>query len=168
MPGNVIKLRFTLNEQPVLLQAHPSSRLLDVLRYHFGLKGTREGCSRGECGACLVLMNGVAVNSCLIPAFTLSDAEIVTIEGIHTLKSFTDIRKRLPDSDEYRCGFCSSGMEVALAALLLTDPEPGEGQIRESLSGNLCACGNYGGMLRAVAERTGRKRKYGRRRIERS
>ena len=166
MPGNVIKLRFILNEQSVVLQAHPAARLLDILRRDFGLKGTREGCSGGECGACLVLMNGVAVNSCLIPAFTLSDAEIVTIEGIHTLKSFADIRKALPDNDAYRCGFCSSGMQVALAALLLTDPEPGEGQIRESLSGNLCACGNYGGMVRSVVERTSRKRKYGRRRIE--
>jgi carbon-monoxide dehydrogenase small subunit len=164
----VIKLRFTLNEQPVLLQAHPGARLLDILRYDFDLKGIREGCARGECGACLVLMNGVAVNSCLIPAFTLSDAEIVTIEGIHSLKSFADIRKGLPDNDVYRCGFCSSGIQVALAALLLTDPEPGEEQIRKSLSGILCACGNYGGMVRSVIERTGRKRRYGRRRIERS
>ena len=168
MPGNVIKLRFTLNEQPVVLQTHPGTRLLDILRSEFGLKGTREGCARGECGACLVLMNGVAVNSCLLPAFTLSDAEIVTIEGIHSLKSFADIRKGLPDGKAYRCGFCSSGMEVALSALLLADPEPGEDQIRETLSGNLCACGSYGAMLRSVVERTSRRRRYGRRRIERS
>jgi carbon-monoxide dehydrogenase small subunit len=168
VPGNVIKLRFTLNEQPVLLQTHPGTRLLDILRYDFGLKGTREGCARGECGACLVLVNGAAVNSCLVPAFTLSDAEIVTIEGIRNLKSFTDVRKGLPDSKVYRCGFCSSGMEVALAALLLTDPEPGEEQIRKTLSGNLCACGSYGGMLRSVVQRTARRRRYGRRRIARS
>lgn len=168
MPGNVIKLRFTLNEQPVLLQAHPGKRLLDVLRYDFGLKGTREGCARGQCGACLVLMNGVAVNSCLVPAFTLSDAEIVTIEGIQTLKTFADIRKKLPGAETYRCGFCSPGMQVALTALLLADPEPGEAQIREALSGNLCACGSYSGMIRSVIERSSRSRKYGRRRIERS
>jgi carbon-monoxide dehydrogenase small subunit len=168
VPGNVIKLRFTLNEQPVLLQAHPGTRLLDVLRYDFGLKGTREGCARGECGACLVLMNGVAVNSCLIPAFTLSDAEIVTIEGIHSLKSFADIRKQLPASDVFRCGFCSSGMQVALAALLLTDPEPGKEEILQALSGNLCACGNYRGIVNSVIERSSRKRRYGRRRVERS
>jgi carbon-monoxide dehydrogenase small subunit len=168
VPGNVIKLRFTLNEQPVALQTHPGTRLLDLLRDEFGLKGTREGCARGECGSCLVLSNGVAVNSCLVPAFTLSDAEIVTIEGIHTLKSFADIRKALPDGKAYRCGFCSSGMEVALAALLLTDPEPGEDQIRKILSGNLCACGSYGGIIRSVVERTSRRRRYGRRRIERS
>jgi len=168
VPGNVIKLRFTLNERPVLLQCHPGSRLLDVLRNDFGLKGTREGCARGECGACLVLMNGVAVNSCLVPVFALSDAEIVTIEGILSLKSFADIRKGLPEGDVYRCGFCSSGMQVALAALLLTDPEPREQEIRRSLSGNLCACGNYRGVVRSVIERSSRKRRYGRRRIERS
>jgi carbon-monoxide dehydrogenase small subunit len=165
---NVIKLGFTLNEQPVVLQTHPAARLLDVLRHDFGLKGTREGCARGECGACLVLMNGVAVNSCLIPAFTLNDAEIVTIEGIHSLKSFTDIRKSLPGGNVYRCGFCSSGVEVALAALLLTDPGAGEEQIRNTLSGNLCPCGSYGAVVRSVVERTSRKRSYGRRRIERS
>ena len=168
MPGNVIKLRFTVNEQPVLLQAHPGKRLLDVLRYDFGLKGTREGCASGQCGACLVLMNGVAVNSCLIPAFTLSDVEIVTIEGIQTLKSFADIRKKLPGAEVFRCGFCSSGIQVALAALLLADPQPGEEQIREALSGNLCACGSYSGMIRSVMERSNRSRRYGRRRIERS
>jgi carbon-monoxide dehydrogenase small subunit len=151
----------------VLLQTHPANRLLDVLRYDFGLKGTREGCARGECGACLVLMNGMAVNSCLVPAFALSDAEIVTIEGIHSLKSFADIRKALPTADVYRCGFCSSGMEVALAALLLTDPEAGEEHIREMLSGNLCACGSYGAVVRSVVERVSRRRSYGRRRIER-
>jgi aerobic-type carbon monoxide dehydrogenase small subunit (CoxS/CutS family) len=113
-------------------------------------------------------MNGVAVNSCLIPAFTLSDAEIVTIEGVHSLKSFADIRRGLPESDVYRCGFCSSGVQVSLAAVLLRNPEPGEEEIRESLSGNLCACGNYSGMVRSVMQRSSRKRRYGRRRIERS
>jgi len=168
VPGNVIKLRFILNEQPVLLQAHPGARLLDVLRCDFGLKATREGCARGECGACLVLMNGVAVNSCLIPAFTLSDAEIVTIEGIHSLKSFADIRKKLPDCDVYRCGFCSSGMQVALAALLLSDPEPGKEAILQALTGNLCSCGSYRRIVNSVVERSSRKRRYGRRRVERS
>ena len=168
MPANLIKLRFTLNEQPVVLQAYPGARLLDILRQDFGLKGTREGCARGECGACLVLMNRVAVNSCLVPAFTLSDAEIVTVEGIHRLKSFADIRKALPASSVYRCGFCSSGMEVALAALLLTDTEPGEDRILKTLSGNLCACGSYGGIVRSVSERTTRRRRYGQRRLERS
>jgi carbon-monoxide dehydrogenase small subunit len=168
MPGNVIKLRFTLNERPVVLQAQPGKRLLDVLRHDFGLKGPREGCARGECGACLVLMNGVAVNSCLIPAFALSDAEIVTVEGINTLRSFADVRKALPQAEVFRCGFCSSGVQVALAALLLESPDPGAQRIRESLAGTLCACGNYSGIVRSVVERSSRKRRYGRRRIERS
>jgi carbon-monoxide dehydrogenase small subunit len=168
VPGNLIKVRFTLNERPVLLQTPPGTRLLDVLRRDFGLKGPREGCGRGECGACLVVMNGVAVNSCLIPAFALSDAEIVTVEGIHSLKSFADVRKRLPGLDVFRCGFCSSGVQVCLTALLLADPEPGAEQIREALAGTLCACGNYGGVIRSVLDRSSRKKRYGRRRIERN
>jgi aerobic-type carbon monoxide dehydrogenase small subunit (CoxS/CutS family) len=164
----MIKLRFTLNERPVVLQAHPGMRLLDLLRHDFGLKGPRAGCARGECGSCLVLMSGVAVNSCLIPAFTLSDAEIVTVEGIHSLKSYAEVRKALPRIEVFRCGFCSSGVQVALAALLLANPEAGAEQIRKSLSGTLCACGNYNGIVRSVVERSGRKRRYGRRRIERS
>ena len=163
MPGNVIKLRFTLNEKQVLLQCHPGTRLLDILRHDFGLKSTREGCGQGECGACLVLMNGLSVNSCLIPAFVLADSEILTIEGILSLKSFTDIRKSITDTQAYRCGFCSSGMQVALAALLLTNREPNAGQIRRALSGNLCACGSYNGVVEAVLQSSSRKRKYGRR-----
>jgi carbon-monoxide dehydrogenase small subunit len=168
MPANLIKLRFALNERPVLVQTHPGTRLLDVLRHDFGLKGPREGCGRGECGACLVLMNGVAVNSCLIPAFALSDAEIVTVEGIHSLKSFADVRKGLPGMEVFRCGYCSSGVQVSLAALLLADSEPEAEQIREALAGSLCACGNYSGVIRSVLERSSRKRRYGRRRIERT
>jgi carbon-monoxide dehydrogenase small subunit len=168
VPGNVIKLRFTLNERPVILQSPPGARLLDVLRYEFGLKGTREGCASGECGACLVLMNGIPVHSCLIPAFTLSDSEVVTIEGIHNLKSFADIRRYLPERSVYRCGFCSSGMEVALTALLMSNPQPAEEEIRRALSANLCACGNYRGIVAAVVDRSSRKRRYGRKRGERS
>lgn len=168
MPGNVIKLRFTLNEQQVLVQCHPGTRLLDILRYDFDLKGTREGCSQGECGACLVLMNGLSVNACLIPAFALADSEILTIEGILSLKSFTDIRKSFADIQAYRCGFCSSGMQVALAALLLTNREPNAEQIRQALSGNLCACGSYNGVVEAVLQSSSRKRRYGRKRSQRS
>lgn len=163
MPGNVIKLRFTLNEKQVLLQCHPGTRLLDILRHDFGLEGTREGCSQGECGACLVLMNGLSVNSCLVPAFALADSEILSIEGILSLKSFTDIRKSFADIQAYRCGFCSSGMQVALAALLLTKREPNADEIRRALSGNLCACGSYNGVVEAVLQSSSRKRRYGRR-----
>ena len=167
MPGNVIKLRFTLNEKQVLLQCHPGTRLLDIIRHDFGLKGTREGCSQGECGSCLVLMNGLSVTSCLVPAFMLADSEILTIEGILSLKSFADIRKSFADIQAFRCGFCSSGMQIALAALLLTDPEPNAEEIRQAISGNLCACGNYNHVVEAVLQ-SSRKRRYGRKRSERS
>ena len=165
MPGSLIKLRFTLNERPVALQCHPGARLLDILRSDFGLKGTREGCGHGECGACLVLMNGTAVNSCLVPAFVLADSEILTIEGIQSLKSFADIRRKLPGGGSFRCGFCSSGMMVALTALLLSSPAPSAEEIHGALSGNLCACGSYGGVVSELARR--KKKRNGKKRGER-
>jgi carbon-monoxide dehydrogenase small subunit len=163
VPANLIKLRFVLNGQPAVVECRPATRLLDILRNDFNLEGTREGCGHGECGACLVLMNGQAVNSCLVPAFMLADAEIVTIEGIQQLKSFAEVRRVLP-GQVFRCGFCASGMTVALAALWLSNPQAGETEIRQALAGNLCSCGSYSGILEAAVQITGRKRRHGRRR----
>lgn len=137
MPGSLIKLKFQVNEEPVLLQCPPARRLIDLLRQDLGLTGTREGCGRGECGACLVLLNGEAVNSCLVPAFTVVDAEIYTIEGIRKSKAFAELRRLLPEPEAFRCKFCSSGMQVALAALLLASPVPAETELRTALAGNL-------------------------------
>lgn len=164
MPFNLIKLRFTLNGEEVLLQCPPGARLLDILRHDFGLQGTREGCGHGECGACLVLMDGQAVNSCLVPAFKLADTEIITIEGIRKLKLFAEARSALPGSEPFRCGFCSSGMQVALTALWLNNREPSEQEVLSALAGNLCACGSYGAVVAAVLEKSSRKRRYGRKR----
>ena len=164
MPGNLIKLRFRLNEEEITLQCSPATRLIDILRGYGGLTGPREGCGVGECGSCLVLKDGHAVNACLVPAFTLADAEVVTIEGIRSLKSFAELRKRLPTDEPGGCGFCSAGFIVALAGLFLGNPEAGEAEIRDALSGVLCACGNYGEILDAAIHRLSRRRRYGRKR----
>ncbi|MBN1834896.1 MAG: 2Fe-2S iron-sulfur cluster binding domain-containing protein [Spirochaetales bacterium] len=164
MPGSLIKLRFTVNEQETTLQCPPGTRLLDILRDHQGLKETREGCGVGECGSCLVLKDGMAVNSCLVPAFTLADSEIVTIEGIRSLKSFAELRKSLPAEDLKGCGFCSSGFIVALAGLFLANPRAGEAEIREALNGILCGCGRYPEVLGTTLQRLSRRRRYGRKR----
>jgi carbon-monoxide dehydrogenase small subunit len=164
MPGSLIKLRFRLNEQEATLQCAPGTRLLDILRDQFGLRGARDACGVGECGSCLVLKDGRAVNACLVPAFALADAEIVTIEGILDLKSFAEIRKALPEGELGGCGFCSPGFLVALAGLFLANPEAGEPEIREALSGTLCGCGNYPGVVEHTLRRLSRRRKYGRKR----
>jgi aerobic-type carbon monoxide dehydrogenase small subunit (CoxS/CutS family) len=137
----LIRLRFRLNAEQVAVQCQPGTRLLDLLREHFGLLGAREGCGRGECGSCLVLMDGRAVNSCLVPAFALADSEVVTSEGLAELKGFAELRKALAAYDRPGCGFCDSGVRIALAALLLSDPHPEPEDVRRALSGNLCACG---------------------------
>jgi aerobic-type carbon monoxide dehydrogenase small subunit (CoxS/CutS family) len=174
MPASgLIRLRFTLNGEEVAVQCQPGTRLLELLREEFQLHGAREGCGRGECGSCLVLMDGRAVNSCLVPAFILADSEIVTSEGLAQLKSYADLRKALGALDASGCGFCESGLKIALAALLLSDPQPREEEVRRALSGNFCGCGLHGvaagrewasgaGSDR-LAGRQGRRRRHGRR-----
>lgn len=136
----LIRLRFTLNAEEVAVQCRPGTRLVDLLREEFGLLGAREGCGRGECGSCLVLMDGRAVNSCLVPAFALAESEVVTSEGIAQLRGFAELRKAMAAFDVPRCGFCDSGVRVALAALLLSDPRPDPEDLRRALAGNLCIC----------------------------
>ena len=143
MPS-LIRLRFTLNGQPVAVQCQPGTRLLDLLREEFDLREAREGCGRGECGACLVLMDGRAVNACLVPAFMLADCEIVTAEGLAQQKEHAELRRALAAYDLSGCGYCEAGLAIALAALLLSDPDPGEEDVQRALSGNRCACGACG------------------------
>jgi carbon-monoxide dehydrogenase small subunit len=163
MPGNLIKLRFTLNERETTLQCPAGTRLIDILHDHFELIETREGCSVGECGSCLVLKDGQAVNACLVPAFSLADSEIVTIEGIRSLKSFAELRKYLPGEELLRCGFCTPGFLVALVGLFLSNPGAGEEERREALAGVLCGCGSYPALIDETLQRVSRRRKYGRR-----
>jgi len=142
MPApSLIRLRLTLNGREVAIQCQPGKRLLDLLREEFQLCAAREGCGRGECGSCLVLMDGRAVNSCLVPAFMLADCEIVTSEGLVELKEYAGLRKVMAAYQVSGCGFCDSGLSIALAALLLSDPEPDDEEVRQALSGNLCSCG---------------------------
>lgn len=150
MPGSRIKLNFKLNGKQVILQCSPDRRLIDILRLDFELTGTREGCGRGECGSCLVLMNGELVNSCLIPAFKLTDASIVTVEGLSELKGAADIQGRFAKIRPFRCGFCSSGIQMAVAVLMLQNPNPTENEIRDALSGNICFCSGSPAVIKAV------------------
>jgi carbon-monoxide dehydrogenase small subunit len=161
MPGNLIKLRFTINGVEATLQCPPGTRLIDILRDHFGLTAAREVCGVGECGSCLVLKNGEAVNACLVPAFALADAEIVTLEGIRTLKSFAELRRVLPGEELTACGFCASGFIVALTGQLLSNPEAGETEIREALGGVLCSCGSYAPVIEETLRGLSRRRRYG-------
>ena len=137
-------MRITLNGAPKELACHPAARLLDVLREECGLTGTKEGCGEGECGACTVLIDGVAVCSCLVPAAQVSGASIITIEGLgddHRLP------RAFMDEVGAQCGICTPGMIMTAVTL---GPRPSLSRIRSALAGNLCRCTGYEAIYRAI------------------
>jgi len=127
-------------------------RLLDVLRNNLGLTGTKEGCGEGECGSCSVLLDGILVNSCLIPALQANGAQIVTIEGLAADGRLQVLQQAFLDCGGAQCGICTPGMILASLHLLGKKPQPTLEEIREGLSGNLCRCTGYMQIFDAVAE----------------
>jgi len=158
-----LKISFLVNSSPVTINSSPVRRLVDILRIDLGLTGAKEGCGEGSCGSCVVLMNGNLVNSCLIPAFKLPDAEIVTIEGYAQSKEYADLRRALDHAGAFRCGFCSSGIIMAAGNLLAENSSPTEAEIREALSGNICCCGDYDSIIEGIRGVTSKpqSRRYG-------
>jgi aerobic carbon-monoxide dehydrogenase small subunit len=142
----------TVNGKLVGVRAHRMERLLDVLRNELGLTGTKEGCGEGECGACAVLLDGMLVNSCLIPAFQTIGADIVTIEGLAEDGPLHVLQQAFLECGGAQCGICTPGMILAAFQLLSKKPQPTLEEIREGLSGNLCRCTGYMQIFEAVAE----------------
>jgi carbon-monoxide dehydrogenase small subunit len=143
-------LKFTVNgkEYALLVQSH--ERLLDVLRDKLGLKGTKEGCSTGDCGICGVLMDGKLVNSCLILAIQARNKKIVTIEGIGTAEKLHPLQRTFTEWNASQCGFCIPAMILASKNLLDKNPNPSDDQIRKATSGILCRCTGYLKIFEAV------------------
>jgi aerobic carbon-monoxide dehydrogenase small subunit len=146
------EIRLTVNEKRVTVDAYPMERLLDVLRHDLGLTGTKEGCGEGECGSCSVLMDGVLVNSCLIPALQVKGSSIITIEGIASDGRSQPLQQAFLDQGGAQCGICTPGMILAACHLLLKNPQPTLEEISEALSGNLCRCTGYAQIIEAVRE----------------
>jgi len=136
--------RFTLNGKRTRIDAHPMKRLLDVLREDCSLTGTKEGCGEGECGACTVLVDGAAVNSCLVPLAQLAGARVTTIEG---LRAGHPLQRAFVEHGGAQCGICTPGMIMAAVAL---GPGPSLEQIRTGLAGNLCRCTGYSAIYRSI------------------
>ncbi len=145
-------VNFILNHRPVIVENGLNRRLLDVLRSDFGLKGPKEGCGEGECGACAVLMDHRIVNSCLMPLANCEGHEILTIEGFLETKRFSVLQKAFSDCGAVQCGFCTPGMILAAESLLHVNPHPTEAEVRIGLSGNLCRCTGYNMIVRAVLQ----------------
>ena len=145
-----MKIRFKLNGKLVSLELDPSMRLIDVIRDVLHLNGTKEGCGEGSCGACVVLMDGKSVNSCLLPVANVIGHEIVTIEGLWETKEFDVLQKAFAETNGQQCGFCTPGMIIAAYSLLKSNPHPTEHEVRAKMSGNLCRCTGYQAIVQAV------------------
>jgi carbon-monoxide dehydrogenase small subunit len=146
------ELVFTVNGAARTIHAYPMARLLDVLREELELTGTKEGCGEGECGSCSVLMDGVLVNSCLIPALQATGTSIVTIEGLANDDRLHPLQRAFLECGAAQCGICTPGMILAAVHLLEKTPHPSLEEIREGLSGNLCRCTGYLQIFEAVAK----------------
>jgi carbon-monoxide dehydrogenase small subunit len=151
-------IEFTLNHQPVAVDAAPDMTLLILLRENLGLTGTKEGCEIGECGTCSVILDGRLVSSCLLLAPQVAGREVITIEGIRGPEGGpNDMQMNFIDYGAVQCGFCIPGMVLAGEALLMVNPRPTRLEIRESLGGNLCRCTGYQQIVDAI-EATARER----------
>jgi carbon-monoxide dehydrogenase small subunit len=155
MTGNKHAVTFGINGKTRTIAVSPETTLLDTLRWQLDLTGTKKCCAEGECGACTVLLNGRAVNSCLVLAIELDGATVITIEALDAEGELSRIQEAFLSEGAVQCGFCIPGMVMAAHALLLANPRPSEAEVREGLSGNLCRCAGYPQILRAVLAAAG-------------
>lgn len=147
------EISFLLNGSEVKVRVDGYLRLIDVLREPLGLVGTKEGCGEGECGACTVLVDGCAVNSCLYPVLEAEGKSVVTIEGLLGPDNrLSPIQLAFVEHGAIQCGFCSPGMILSAKALLDSNPDPSEEEIRAALQGNLCRCTGYVQIIEAVKQ----------------
>jgi xanthine dehydrogenase YagT iron-sulfur-binding subunit len=151
------KLTVTLvvNGAPQVLQVAPSTTLLDALREHLQLTGTKKGCDHGQCGACTVLLKGRPINSCLTLAVMQEGAEVLTIEGLAPGGTLHPLQQAFIEHDAFQCGYCTPGQILSALALIRQGRARTADEIREFMSGNLCRCGAYSNILAAIQQAHG-------------
>jgi len=143
-------LTLKVNGKSHRVEADSDTPLLYVLRNDLALNGAKFGCGLAQCGACTVLIGGEAVRSCVTPAGSVGDADIVTLEGLGTLNNPHPLQRAFIEEQAAQCGYCIAGMMMSAKALLDRNPTPSEQEVREALSGNLCRCGTHPRIIRAV------------------
>ena len=150
------EIKLKVNGAIYQVYVEPWKTLLDVLREEIGLTGVKSGCEEGDCGACTVLVNGKAVNSCLMLAPQAQGKEIITIEGLDGEEGLHPLQQAFVDHFAVQCGFCTPGMILSAKALLDKNPHPTEEEVRVALSGNLCRCTGYIKIVEAVLAASGK------------
>lgn len=143
-------ITFNLNGVETSVLVDPLMRLIDVLRDTLKLTGTKEGCAEGECGACVILMEELLYNSCLLPVEAVENRHVMTIEGFRETKQFDVLKFAFELEGSVQCGFCTPGMIMAAHALLIQNPHPTKDEIQRFMSGNLCRCTGYDMITRAI------------------
>jgi carbon-monoxide dehydrogenase small subunit len=141
-------LRVNGTDFPIEIDPHLS--LLKAVREEIGLTGAKEGCDDSECGACMMLLDGKPVNSCSYLALQAEGKEVTTVEGLAEADRLAPVQRAFLEQNGVQCGFCTPGMLVSATALLRSNPDPSEGDVRIALAGNLCRCTGYDGIVRAV------------------
>ena len=152
-----MQLVLTVNGMVHEVEARPTARLLDVLRDQLGLTGTKEGCAEGECGACTVIVDGRAVNSCVMLAVQARGKEVLTVEGLAQDGELDLLQQKFVEYGAVQCGYCTPGMLMSAKALLMGNPVPSEQDIRIALAGNLCRCTGYTAIVAAVKAASGQR-----------
>jgi Aerobic-type carbon monoxide dehydrogenase, small subunit CoxS/CutS homologs len=147
-----LQIRFKVNGQEYNLDVSPTLRLVDLLRDRLGLTGTKEGCGEGECGSCTVIMNGKAVNSCLVLAPQIRGQEIITIEALEKNGRLDKLQESFINNGAIQCGYCTPGMLMSAKALLMANSNPSEEEIKIAIAGNLCRCTGYNKIINAIKE----------------
>ena len=147
-----MRTSFQVNGKPVTLDVAPRLTLVDCLRHDLGLTGTHIGCEHGVCGACTVMIDGAAVRACLVLAVQADGAAVQTVESLATEPALAPLQASFRRHHALQCGYCTPGMLMTAHALLSHEPEADEARIRDALSGNLCRCTGYLGIVEAVLE----------------
>ncbi|MGZ8500610.1 MAG: (2Fe-2S)-binding protein [Candidatus Binatia bacterium] len=149
------KLSLRVNGKTQVVDAEPAMPLLYALRNELQLNGPMFGCGLAQCGACTVILDGVAIRSCVTPVASVQNKAVTTLEGLGSTKKMHKIQQAFVDEQAVQCGYCINGMIMTTKALLDKNPKPTDGQIKEALAGNLCRCGTHIRILRAVKRASG-------------
>lgn len=146
----ILNISFTVNGKKLNMDVNPTKRLIDFLRDDLNLKGVKEGCSEGECGACTIIVDSKAVTSCTMLTGQINNTDIITIEGLEKNGELDEIQKAFIENGAIQCGFCTPGIILSVKALLMNIKNPSMNDVKEAIEGNICRCTGYDSIFSAV------------------